>query len=298
AGIAHAAHESGRLRYVLLVGDDHWDPAHRVPSSQPSFLPSAMFQDGANGRVPSETRYADLDGDGAPDLAIGRLPAASAEEALALAAKVERQRDALAYAAGRHLFAVDDGAPFLQRAQAAMAQLPNTSTSVLADLNQGIQAAEDALAAATTSGVEAMHYFGHGSVDLWADEWLLDSRSAAAFAGRPESLLFTWACYAQDYQNVFDYGEGPVESVGESLLKLPTGGVLASFGPAGITDERLQVKLQTELYPRLFHGELTLGEAIRQAKAEVLRADPATAPVVEGWNLLGDPALRLPAPRQ
>jgi len=44
--------------------------------------------------------------------------------------------------------------------------------------------------------------------------------------------------------------------------------------------------------------ELPLGDAIRRAKEEAIRADPANRVVVEGWNLLGDPAVRLdPTPQ-
>jgi hypothetical protein len=47
------------------------------------------------------------------------------------------------------------------------------------------------------------------------------------------------------------------------------------------------------VYERLLAG-MALGEAVRQAKVELLSFDPGAAPVVDGWSLLGDPALRLP----
>jgi hypothetical protein len=40
-----------------------------------------------------------------------------------------------------------------------------------------------------------------------------------------------------------------------------------------------------------------LGELIRLSKTEALRKDARLRQVVEGWNLLGDPALRLPSAR-
>jgi len=55
--------------------------------------------------------------------------------------------------------------------------------------------------------------------------------------------------------------------------------------------------VQRSLYERVYHHFLvqgsTLGEAVRRAKSEVLAANPAARPVVEGWSLIGDPALRL-----
>ena len=50
-------------------------------------MPSLMIWDGQFGRVPSENLYADLDDDGKPDLAIGRLPVQTAEQADVLAAR-------------------------------------------------------------------------------------------------------------------------------------------------------------------------------------------------------------------
>ena len=77
-------------------------------------------------------------------------------------------------------------------------------------------------------------------------------------------------------------------------MLLPHGGAVASFGPTGITDPDAQAELLAELYPRAFSQNLTLGEAIRQAKAAALGRDPGRlGVVVHGFNLLGDPSLRL-----
>jgi len=79
--------------------------------------------------------------------------------------------------------------------------------------------------------------------------------------------------------------------VNESLLLKPGGGAVAAFGPAGITDAPLQAALYERLYDELLRGRVALGEAIRRAKARAVAEDPRSLPVVEGWNLLGDPSL-------
>ena len=71
-------------------------------------MPSLVAWDGEFGRVPSENRYADTDDDGAPDVAIGRLPVQTPEEADAMVAKIAAQKDALKATAGRHLFVTDN----------------------------------------------------------------------------------------------------------------------------------------------------------------------------------------------
>ena len=101
--------------------------------------------------------------------------------------------------------------------------------------------------------------------------------------------LFAWACESQWYQYLF----GP--SIDEALLLKPAGGVTAALGPVGISSPLLQQRLAERVYRGVFERGLTLGEAVRRAKAEALAADPTTRPVVDGFGLLGDPSLRLTA---
>jgi hypothetical protein len=232
---------------------------------------------------------ADLDGDGRPDVAIGRLPVQTPEEADVLVDKIARQGAVLRDNTGPHLIAVDNDtasdAPFRADAEALAARLGAVSW---ADLGSGVTAARTALFDALAAGAPTTHYFGHAGHERWADEGLLTSADVPGLssAGR-ETVLFTWACEAQWYQ--YDWGA----SLNESLLLAPRAGALAAVGPAGITDPVYQSALHKRVYGHFLAG-VPLGEALRRAKAEVLDLGPSFAPVVEGWNLLGDPALTLP----
>jgi hypothetical protein len=285
------AARGGRLRYVLLVGDDTFDTRDYAGLGAVSFVPSILGWDGEFGRVPAEGRYADLDDDGRPDLAIGRLPAQTFDEASALADKIGRQAAALRESAGRHTFAVDNQGPgdvdFRALAEGAAALLPGGTVLGWADVGQGAAQAHADLIAGFQDGSEVVHYFGHAGPEVWADEALLDREDVAVLDGSPESVVFTWACESQYYPYLFG------STVNEALLLLPRGGALASFGPGGITDAALQQALFSRTYRHFLTGNLPLGEAVRRAKAEALLAQPESRPVIEGWNLLGDPALTL-----
>jgi hypothetical protein len=285
--LAHA----GRLRHVLLLGDDTFDPQDFMGMGLESFVPSLYAWDGQFGRIPSENLFADVDGDGRPDLAIGRLPAQDEAEASALVAKVARQADSLRAAAGRHLFGVDnDTKPrsFRVLADAVAAGLPPGSQITFADEAQGVPQARAILLSGLAQGQAVTHVFGHGGPEQWTDEALATVDDIEDLEGSPgEGLVLHWACESQWFQYPLD------STIGEALVRLAQGGAVASFGPAGISDVDPQVAFYQQLYTRLFQPGMTLGEAIRQAKAAAL-ADPLTRPVVEGWNLLGDPALRLP----
>jgi uncharacterized repeat protein (TIGR01451 family) len=286
--LVQRASAGGRLRYVLLLGDDSFDPDDRAGFGGRAFVPSLNGWDGVFGRVASENRYADLDGDGQPDVAIGRLPARTPAEAGSLVDKVERQQALLARGAGRHVFAADDPGPdgfdFAAEARTVAARLPQRRPPAWADLADGAAAARSRLFSALADGAAFTHYFGHGGPETWADEGLLTVEDAASLPSTG-TVVLAWSCQTQFFQYLF----GP--SVNESLLLKPGGGAVAAFGPAGITDAPLQALLYERLYDELLAGRVALGEAIRRAKARAVREDPAAAPVVEGWNLLGDPSL-------
>lgn len=293
--VAHARrHSHGRLRYVLLVGDDSFDPRDYVGSGAVAFVPSLVAWDGEFGRIPSENRYADVDDDGAPEVAIGRLPVQTPEEADTLVAKIAAQADTLAATAGRHLFVTDDSgdddAPFREDADNVAASLPAGSVVLpFADATAGADPARQALQDGWSSGASLTHYFGHGGPTMWADEQLLsvDTVPTVAASGHP-TVLFAWACLSQFYQNFW----GP--SINEALLLLPDGGTVASFGPAGISSPASQLPLMEGVYRNLRPGA-RLGDVLRKAKREALAANPNSAPyAVEGFNLIGDPALLLP----
>jgi hypothetical protein len=278
------------VHYVLLVGGDSYDPRDFSGTGNVSFLPSLEAWDGQFGRVPSENKYADIDEDGIPDVAIGRLPVSTVDEAATLVEKIGRQSAVVAAAGANHVFAVDnqgqDDISFRNESERAASVLPDGSLGSWADVGeQGIVDARAALLSAMASGPLATHYFGHGGFDIWADEGLLTLDDVDALpANRHETILFTWTCETQWYRLH--------PGINEALLLHPQGGALATLGPSGITDPALQIQVYPRVYQHFFGGE-TLGESVRLAKAEALAASPTTRPVVEGWNLLGDPALRL-----
>jgi hypothetical protein len=85
--------EGGELRFVVLVGDtlptgsaDHAVRARTVPTH---FAPAKVnIRFGSGPDIATDNRYADLDDDRVPDLAIGRLSADSPQEVTELVAKI------------------------------------------------------------------------------------------------------------------------------------------------------------------------------------------------------------------
>jgi hypothetical protein len=284
--VRHAAGRT-RLRYLLLIGDDTYDPRDFLGVGNLSHLPSLYGWDGVFGRVPSETETVDVDGDGRPDVAVGRLPVRTPEEAAAVVDKIARQG---LRAANEHLIAVDEsrGSDISFRGEGDRLALRLAGSDVtLADVGaQGVAAARDTLLEGLGRGPVTTSYFGHGGEDVWSDQGLLRSADAAALEGSGgETVLFTWTCETQWFVS-------ERRTIGEELLLVPNGGSLASVGPVGISDPALQANLSRRVYDHFLAGK-PLGEAVRRAKAEALREDPGLAPVVHGFALLGDPAFSL-----
>jgi len=271
----------------VLVGDDTLDPRDYLGLGSVSFVPSLMAWDGQFGRIASENRYADQDGDGAPELAIGRLPAQGPVEAETLVDKIEAGGP-LVGPGSTQVVAVDDHGPtdlsFRDLAERVATPVPLGDLR-WADVADGIGPARAALLDAWVKGPVLVQYFGHSGPETWADEHLLTTADATTLAniGLPPVVL-SWTCEAQWYQ----YHLGP--SVNEALVQAPAGGALAIVGPTGISDPGLQALLAERVLDGIASGR-PLGEAVRRAKAEAVQQHPDIRGVVEGFTLLGDPAL-------
>lgn len=284
--------KAGRsLKYVLLVGDDTFDPNNYLGYGLMSFLPSINGMDEDFGRVPSENKYADVDGDGAPEVAIGRLPVSTVAEMDALAGKIVLQNSLLQPGLGRMLFAADNqgdaDTDFMKWAEDDSAFVPAGSTIQWADVSDGAPAARSALLNALSTGVEATNMFGHGNNTTWTDEGILSSSDAGSLEeSGVATVLFSWACEVGWYQYHLS------KSLDEALVLVPNGGAVAAFGPSGITEPGTQRTFSYSLYSSLRSG-MSIGQAVQKTRMELAKNGKDSGLLLEGWNLLGDPALNL-----
>ena len=95
---AAAANWAPVPKYVLLIGDSSWDYKNYLQDPTfKSWVPTMMFEDLGDstymGRYPSDAWYADVHGDGFPDMAVGRLPARSYDQFAAMLTKIMAYED-------------------------------------------------------------------------------------------------------------------------------------------------------------------------------------------------------------
>ena len=181
-------------RWVALIGDTSVDPRGELGLGRFDFVPSVAVAT-ARLETQSDDALADGDGDGVPEMAVGRLPGRSAGEIGQLVAKV-LAREAEASGAGwrsESLLVADRSAgyDFVGAASAVGKRLPPGLRTTLLARDRGADA--DAVRSALTGGVRALTYVGHSSVGAWAGGTLTSGSARQLGNGgrQPVALLLT-----------------------------------------------------------------------------------------------------------
>ena len=89
------ANQNGLLKYVMLIGDEPSAQISRIDASQVTVPTNYVagkvnIHWGPEKEIASDTPYGDVDGDGAPDIAVGRIPARSEAELAVVVRKIIR----------------------------------------------------------------------------------------------------------------------------------------------------------------------------------------------------------------
>ena len=277
-------------RYVLLLGDSSYDPRNFTSTSQPSPLP-VLWAKTSYLWTASDPGLAAVNGDDAlPDLAIGRLPAATVEEARKLVEKLLAWEDSGQGLSGRAALVADNpdlAGDFEANARdIAESFLPGRSQQLL--LSQLGAGTRPAIQDAMNSGLSLLSYVGHGGAAVWASENVWNSWDASSLQAQSrQPFLLTMNC-------LNGYFVAPAfDSLSESLLKVEGRGAIASFSPSG-----LSLDGPAHQYHRALMAELTNGRNQRLGDA-VLAAQKAYAhtglmpELLSVYHLLGDPAMKL-----
>ncbi len=287
-----AAAKPGKLRFVLLVGAANprmlSDAAVRR-RSVPTHLERAKVVDrwGPESEIATDNWYADLDGDGAPGLAIGRLPVESADELSAVVKKIlaydktpdfHRWRSRINFVAGASGFdpmvdalldstarrLISTGVPPAYETDFTYA---NWRSAFCPDPRTIHETMMDRL----NEGCLFWVYIGHGQRTGIARLRLpsgnvrcLDCDDAAGLhctAGPPIALFL--ACYTGAY-------DSPVRCLADELLRSP-GGPIAVIGGSRTTMPYAMTVFGSEMIDQCFkYHAATIGEAMMGAKRRMV----------------------------
>ncbi len=290
---ARAAWQAPAPRYVLLVGDGHWDP-HGRTTTEPDLVPVRMVQLDQYWSA-SDNAYAALSGDDPlPDLAIGRLPVGSPAELAAAVDKIVAWETSgpAPWRRNVSLVADNDDSTFdftrvIQDAASILAPAFDVESLPLGLLGRPTTISR--LRSAFAEGRFLIAYTGHGDFSGWAAEGLLTSSQVRGLGNSDRQGLVV----AMDCMNGMFHVPGR-EALGEALVRAERAGAMAFWGSSTLADPVSQEATLAELARLLAEpGERTLGEAIDEAKIRCWSTGLDRGDVLRAWALFGDPATRL-----
>jgi len=286
------------VRYVLLAGDASWD-VYSDAGARRNLVPTMQVQ-AYDELAASDNGFAtSSDDDWRPDLAIGRIPAATADELSIVVDKMVRYaEDSPEGEWRRNITWVTDINEDFQSISNQLAE-GLTAAGFLANRiypreneETGAQNQQD-IVDAINNGQLLLHFLGHGGRFVWrtgAPDYrnssdLFSTRNIDQLQNRGRlPMVLSMTCSS----GPFDHPEAG--SIAEAFL------VHADGGAVGVLAASWRVPA-SQSFSSLLMGELTqngqsVGEAIMKAK----QSEPNRA-LVESYNLLGDPALVLQLPQ-
>lgn len=276
-------------RYLLLVGDASYDYRNYEGGGNFDLVPTTLV-DTVFMETGSDDTLTDFDGDGIPEIPVGRLPVRTVAQANLVLSKIVNfspgnvPQSAL-------MVADAQGSYFFNFEQANEDLIPLLTANMQANVQRVYRAQQpsDAVARANiiskiNSGAALVNYSGHGNVNVWTGAPIFDTADAMALTnGNKLPLVIVMDCL-----NGY-FVAPPIDCISEALMKAPNGGAIASFSSSGLTIPTGQHQMGQQLFNLLYSGPpIALGDATRQAKSATTDTD-----VRRTWILFGDPTMKI-----
>lgn len=268
--------------YAIFAGDASLDPKNYLGSGDWDIVPTKLidtqFMESA-----SDEWFADFNGDGLAELAVGRLPVRSAQEMSTVVSKIIGYDSSTP--SNSMLLVADEGDTFnFSAASEELRSLVPGSVTTRAVTRGTVDDAtlREQLLGYLNQGQQVINYMGHGNLENWRGDLFTSEDAVNLTNGQKLSLFVGMTCLNGYFQ------EAATESLAEALLKAPHGGAVAAWASTGMSDPAEQGTMNKEFYRLLFGGKLTVGEAAMLSKASVKDLD-----VRRTWVLIGDPTTKL-----
>ena len=318
--------EAEMPRYLLLYGDGAWDNRMHCSEwsgcspddfllcyeSENSFSATNCFVSDDffclldDGEEIQQRNGAGVSYQGKPDVAVGRFPVRTLEQATTLADKT------ISYASNEHAGAWqniicmmgDDGNgnSHMRTADKVATMVENNYPGyhlkkIYWDAYQRTSSSTGysypdvtrLIKQQMTSGALMMNYCGHGAPYAFSHELVM---RLADFEESRTSCLPLWVTASCDIMP-FD---GQEENIGETVMLNDKGGGVAFFGTTRTVYASYNEVMNLAFTNYVLSPGFTIGEAVRQAKCDLVSQGSDVTPNKLQYTLLGDPALRLACP--
>jgi hypothetical protein len=292
-----------RLKYVVLLGDGHYDFHDHLGKGAVNHVPPYMVET-EFAWTACDNRYASVVGDDVlPDLRIGRIPASDLTQAHALLDKLETYEGTPwddSWASGVIFVAdnPDEVFDFEASCEALIGRLPPGYTAVrdyLEAEGSGDATRTKLFAELASPGAGITLYSGHGNLFRWADEAILktfptNDLDALDNTGRP-----TVGLVLNCLSGGFFHPDPGFLTVGETWVRHDRGGAVAFWASTSLTRPAPQQAMAEALFDQLQEqgGAGVLGDLADTAKLRMAANRTDFHDVVDSWTILGDPAMSL-----
>lgn len=268
-------------RYLLLVGDVSTDFRNYLGQTPPDVVPTTLIPVTFSGETVSDTRLADLNNDGVPDLALGRWPISDPDVVANLVART------LAYEQSSpssfSIFTADGTEEqFSYFADNLISQNNFTEASVIKLYGQPTTA----LTTAWNEGAWLVTYNGHGSLDMWGKEQVLTLEALENL--RPQAhppIVLQFTCLT----GLFAHPTTP--SISEIMLSHENGPVLIIAATSLTLPNNQEPFAQSLIHALQNPDNLRMGDALLEAQNAVnISSAPWLQEIIDTFGLLGDPS--------
>jgi len=267
-------------RYLFLVGEASFDYRMYLEGGPTNVIPAPMVPVYYSGETVSDSQLGDVDGDHKPELSVGRWPVDDPKDVEAL---VERT---LAYENGE----VSDSSIFVadgssQEFALFNSNIINESGFKTGKISQLIGSGDEDLIQSWNQGAWLVTYTGHGSLDRWGKQGVLDNAAVAGleFSTAPPIVLQLTCLTGY-------FAHPQVQSLSETLLLEENGPVLV-IAATSLTLSDNQRPFGINLLRQLLDPDVVrIGDAIVRAKTDLNVSDPNIREISDTFGLLGDPA--------
>ena len=254
-------------RYAILLGDASFDPRNYLGLGAYDYVPTKLLPT-SEMKTAIDDWFADFDGNGVPEIALGRLPARTLADAQTMINRIVNRNTA---GNTRVSFVVDGSEPLFQNAATSLGALVPANLSKTFDTAPVPADFESLL----------LTYIGHGSNELWAAGSFTGAAASQLTNGNKQPVLASMTCLNGHFHDLYTI------SMAEALLTNPNGGAVAVWASSSLTEPAPQIEMAREFFRQLFTGA-SLGDAVLRAKAATSDMD-----VRRTWILFGDPSMNL-----
>ncbi|TFG95768.1 MAG: hypothetical protein E4H13_12995, partial [Calditrichales bacterium] len=317
---------SRRLLYVALVGDASYD----YKDMNSDLVPTFLFDTEKYGAAASDFQYTLVSGsDQTPDLAIGRWPVSNNSEFMAYFEKLKgyespdnigEWRSKGLYISGNDAGTHEQytGLPAFRAQNQRFINMQSPAGFFTRKLNTvqdpSIPGGDPNFGSTPTlidyfdDGVALMTFLGHGGGGIWADVGLFNTNDISRLNnGSRLPFIKSMTCFTGAFESA------SLNGIAEELIVTPDKGAIGMFAASGVGWLHNDFAIGWSLTDYLLEEGMTIGEAVLYAKIFYLNNNvyitedfDVSVPsyyslkrsMVNHYNLLGDPYVRIAIPAQ